>query len=74
MHKQAEAGASAQADKEHLQLIKCTVCRNLCKWGIGGSMVNYTTSGLCTLWMGPTYERLGHDVEVAVCMDDKFTR
>ena len=54
-------------------MIMCTVCRTLCEWGIGGSMVNHTTSELCALWMGPTYGRLGHDVEVAVCMDDKFT-
>ena len=56
MNAQAEAGASAQADKEHLQLIICTVCRNLCERGIGGSMVIHTTSVLCTLWRGPTYE------------------
>ena len=49
--------------QEHLQIIICTVCRTLCKRGIGGSMVNYTTSGLCMHWRGPAYGRRGHDVD-----------
>ena len=47
--------------QEHLQIIICTVCRTLCKWGIRGSMVSHTTSGPCTLWRSPTYGRRGHN-------------